>query len=314
MSTVTRTAGLIVLTTALLPAVGCAAPTLTVEDCIISPGERKIECVAHVETEPFLGMRRRLKGHNVTFMIDGRDVGTATSDGDGRAGGLFDLSDDDPKLVEARAVVRGRSIQASAHVFVWHPDRTIICVDIDNTIAITDYDKLVLKKRDQRSWAIRGSRRTLNKLAAEYHVAYVTARPRFLLEKTRTWLDDQDFPDGPVITSPGIRQAIRRTDTKKAVFSALRRDWPNTLIGIGNSVSDERVYRESGMLGLLVNRDEDEVREAQGTEVLDLHDWETVGTFFDMNRDLLRQPEALRRIIGRGTARKELKVPKPRKE
>src|SRR6185295_16578473 len=105
-------------------------------------------------------------------------------------------------------VANSESPRAEARVFELHRNRVMIALDIDKTIAQTEYKQLILKPEDEDSDPVKGSRPALQHLSKYYGIIYVTARPRFLLEKTRQWLAEKEFPEGPVVIAPSVRVAI----------------------------------------------------------------------------------------------------------
>jgi len=269
---------------------GCGPTVLTVDDAMVGPHSTKLRCVAYVEKDRFFGLSSDVPGKTVTFRRGSHVLGSAVTDRTGRAELVVDYSPDEAARIVARTTASNEPIESAASIFTWSPDKTIVVLDLDNTIVRPDYDKLVLKKIDEYSFPLKGSRRALDRVAGEIQFLYVTARPRFLLEKTRVWLEDQEYPSGPVIPSPGLREAIRRTEYKVEVLGALRREWPNLLIGIGNSESDRTAYTECGLLALLVNQT---VFEDADPNVIRLRNWRAMEQFFTSNHALLSDPKRL---------------------
>lgn len=269
---------------------GCGPTVLTVDDAMVGPHSTKLRCVAYVEKDRFFGLSSDRPGKTVTFLRGKHILGSAVTDESGRAELVVDYSPTGAPRIVGRTIVSNRPIESGATIFTWSPEKTIIVIDLDHTIVRPDYDKLVLNDVDEYSFPLKGSRRSLDRLAGDFQFLYVTARPRFLLQKTRVWLEDQDFPGGPVIPSAGLRAAIRRTEYKVEVLGALRREWPNILIGIGNSESDRTAYSESGLLALLVNQTE---LQDTAANVMRLPNWRAVEELFARHHALLADPKRL---------------------
>lgn len=279
---------------ACLLAAGCGPVRLTLDDAIVSPRGTTIRCSASVEQEYWGGLRTDINGTQVAFFADGRPLGSAVTRG-GAATRELPLPRDGAVRIEAECIAGGRRLRATAHVYTFDPRRVIIAVDIDNTISSTDYKELYRKPEDEESEPKKGSRRTLARLKSDYDIAYVTARPRLVLDKTRQWLHEEEFPSGPVICAPGLREALRRTSFKRQVLTELRQRWPNLLIGIGNSESDVEAYSECDMLPVIVFGKPS--RAAERIHAVPLRHWKDVARFFADNAGVLAEPERLRRHL-----------------
>ena len=271
---------------------GCHAPVLSVDDAVVV-SDRPTRLVAFVEQEPVLGLRKDVEKVPVHFYAGDRELGSDRTDTDGQAA-LMARLEPGAQRYEARAYVAGQRLSAVGRVFAWDPGRVAIAVDVDQTIERTDYDKLILKPSADPSPPVGRAAETLRTLARDYHLVYFTGRPRFLLEKTRHWLDKHGFPPGPVITSKGLRDVVRPGEFKRQRLRRLRHDWPNLLVGIGDKPSDADAYGANGMLSLVVaGRDQDDF----GPHALVFSDWESLGRFFDVNRETLTDPAALREVL-----------------
>lgn len=286
------------ITIPLLLLAGCGPVRLTVDDAVVSPRDDKIRCVAYLQREPIFGIRHFSPGSNIVFKTQDRMIASALTSAAGCAETSAAFSPGSATRLDAFADVLGTKYHGSASIYEWSDQRTIVVVDIDRTIARTDFDHLVLGEGpDERSTPLAGSRRAMETLARDCHFIYVTARPRFLLEKTRLWLEDEEFPPGPVIASPGLREAIHRTEYKLEVLAQFRKSWPALLIGIGNSESDEEAYEKSGLLTLLVNQKR---IEPGHSTTYRFRNWKSLARFFEANRELLADPAKLSEALKDG--------------
>lgn len=285
----------------ILAAAGCSRTALTVDDAVVSAESRELHCRASVEREPFMFFRSSLPGVPVEFRLDGRPVATARTEADGFARAVVPYSKPRRPRIEARADVLGRSLTARGTIHTWRRDRTIVAVDIDNTLAKTKLEDLLFERdgEDEESTPLKGSRKVMEVIAADCEIIYVTARPRFLLDTTRAWLVDEDFPFAPVMTSDGIRQAMHRREYKLDRLAALQQEWPHLLIGIGNSPSDHEAYTRSGMLAVLVNQKKKVHQRAART--IYLRTWRDLAEFWQANRALLTDPARLRAALADDT-------------
>ncbi len=270
----------------------CGRPVLSVDDAVMFGDTLRL--VAFVEREPMLGFRSSVKDCDVRFYVDGREIGEDDTNADGRASVKYD-GPTDAETFEARAVLAGRKLRAAGSIHRWDEDRTIVAVDIDDTIAETEYTELIFEDADD-SDPVHDSQETLRHIANDYHIVYVTARPRFLLDKTLDWLKEKKYPAGPVITVRGLRQMLRPGKSKRAVLHELRKRWSNLSIGIGNNAGDAYAYGANKMLCLIIpSADEDD--DDFGRHAVLLRDWDAVAEVFEQNRDIFSDPKKLSRAV-----------------
>lgn len=277
----------------LLAACGCMRPVLTAEDVVVRPDGMAV-LVAHLEGETWPGLRKDLRGE-VRFFADQVPLGEAFAQ-EGEAALECPLPHSANRYL-ARSSFLGFRQQATGRVFRWRADRPVLVVDIDDTICDTDRDDVIFKKRDLDSSPIGKSQPILSHLAGSFQIAYLTARPRFLFEKTRIWLSDQRFPPGPVFVAPGLRRMVRARHYKTAALQKLRSLWPNVAIGIGDSEVDAHAYSDCGMLPLIIA---DEPDEDLGPRAVVLRNWAAVNRFFVDNQEILTDLARLDRVLRNG--------------
>ena len=275
------------------PLAGCGAPVLTVEDALALP-DGMVKLVAYVEREAPLSLRKDVEHVTVTFYADGEEIGREEVNSKGRATIKFRPSSPTISRFSAQTLADGQTLRATGEIFHWEEDRVTIAVDIDGTLSHTEYKELILKKEDNESGPIKGARETLQSLTRDYHILYFTARPRILMTKTRTWLREHDFPWGPMVMAPGLKQTMQPGEYKCRTLQALRQDWPNLLIGIGNKRGDAEAYSSSGMLSLIVRQQMDK---DMGIHAIHVPDWKALSRFFDANREVLTDPARLKSAI-----------------
>ncbi len=290
-----RTSTLVILSTCgiLVTALtGCGKVFLSTEDAIVR-ADGSTTLVANVERARVHGVRRNLEDVEVAFHAQGRKIGTARTDDEGRASLVAKVQ---PDLREFQVSFRrdGRKFAHTGRVFHWRPDRTIVAVDIDETVSATQY-RLLLLTDDDTSRPLSGSDAALTQLADHCQIVYITGRPRFLWEKTQRWLERNGFPPGPLITAPNLRQCIVQASFKRKELASMRETWPGALIGIGDRGADIHAYGENGMLTLLVG----------GTPQVDakrhmyrFENWQSLCDFCVVNHDLIANPKLLQAALG----------------
>ncbi len=230
----------------------------------------------------------------VSLYLGGRKVGENLAGDGGRAAVTVSSPAGRPPVFTVKTGGSGRHLIATGRIFYWHTGQVIIAVDIDNTISRTDYDKLLLTNIPQKSPPVPGARDTLDALSRHYNILYLTARPHFLLEKTRYWLGTYRFPAGPVVTAPRLKDAARPARWKARALDGLRVRWPDLLIGIGNHNADAAAYAYNNMLPVIIYTTGEELH--YSNEVV-LQDWKNIAEFFKVNREKLSDPSILRKVV-----------------
>jgi hypothetical protein len=274
---------------------GCARPVLSVDDAVVLGGAQ-MPAKAVVERPLALGFRSGVKKAVVQFSAADRPIGSGRTETKGAACTECALPPHGCSDFTATVTIDGKTIQRSGTVFHWDADRTIVAVDIDDTLSLTNYASLMIGARDRGSRPYRGAVAAMNALARDYHIVYVTARPRFMLERTRQWLQAQGFPAGPLVVSASWAEWRNQSAYKRRALANLRKQWPNLLIGIGDKRGDVDAYVGNRMLTLIVNeRDADRY----GEKAVTLRDWQTLARYFTENRALLSSPAALDARISR---------------
>ena len=274
---------------------GCGQIILSTDDAIVR-GDGRATLVANVELTRVKGVRRNLEDVEVSFHVGGRKVGYARTDEDGRA--MLDTSiRPDQRVFGVTLKHDGWWHQQPGRIFHWRPDRTIVAVDLDETVSATQYRTLLFADEDDKSIPVEGSAAALTRLAADCQIVYITGRPRFLWEKTQRWLERHGFPPGPVITAPNMTQCILQSSFKRIQLANMRETWPGALIGIGDRGADIHAYGQNGMLTLLVG----------GTDSVDAKrqmyrfgKWESLGEFCAANQSVLSDPKQLAAALKSG--------------
>ncbi len=278
---------------AYLMTAGCAQPMLSVNDVIAVNG-LQTTFDAYAEHVALLGDVDRVLGVKVTFLADGKEIGSSATDRRGFATYCCHVPPG-AKSIEGRATIDGRDVRGVGNVFIWDPKLTTIVCDIDETISLTNYRTLLDDRpEDMGSKPLAGAPEALQRLSKRFNLLYVSARPRFLLEKTRRWLNRNGFPPSPVITTPSLAEAIRVQKFKGSTISDLQCLSDSLLIGIGNARTDSEAYAANGLLTLIIDEHDDDQFRAH---TIVLRNWAMVEKFFDANQAVLGEPERLRSAI-----------------
>ncbi len=173
-------------------------------------------------------------------------------------------------------------------------NRPIVVVDIDETLSITDYNSVLMGVGGDDSQPLPFAREGMRRLAANFDIIYLTARPQSSANATQRWLRSHGFPEGPLFTAPNVGDFLLQTSFKRQALAKIRSHWPQLLIGIGDKPTDADAYRSNGMLALVVNPWRD--RTYRDDELI-FRDWSSLDAFFQKNHATLSHTEKLRRAV-----------------
>lgn len=266
---------------------------LALQDAIVAP-DGKTRLVAYLIRESLFGIPKDIEHTEVRFFLGDHQLGSSNSGEEGMAVLECAIPDDSSLEFRAEATYSGEVMRGTARLFRWKPDKVIICVDIDDTISRTDLDDVFFDEEDEDSRPLRQSPETLQNLAEDYEILYLTARNSSLIDLTRKWLAQHGFPAAPVVVSHRKRDLLQQAEYKERILRALQKTWPNILIGIGDKGSDAEAYGERDMLTIIVLGKK---RNNVGRHALIMPDWKTIQQFFKNNRQVLTNPKRCRLAI-----------------
>lgn len=168
---------------------GCGTPMIAAEDVVVTPGQTARFTVS-IDREY---LKPSVVGTDVSFFINRKLIGEATGDADGTAVVFANITNN-ASSYQARSTIDGHTVKGNGRIFHWDTHRTAVAVDVDDTISRTDYGDLFLGRFDITSVPLDYAPQALQVMARSYHIAYVSARPRWLHEKTKVWLERNGFP------------------------------------------------------------------------------------------------------------------------
>lgn len=241
----------------------------------------------------------RLANVEVSFFAGGSEIARALTDEVGFAVTSGRIPNGVTTL-EVRATVDGHALSAKSEVWSWQPGRTTIVCDVDGTISQSDLGTLVytvMGHTDIPSAAVPDAAQTLQRLAKDYNIIYLTDRPIYLRQVSYKWMSEHGFPPGPLITTPDLHTSQEVVKFKQKIIGKLKTLYPDTLIGFGNAETDAEAYAASGMLSIMID---DGKNRQFGADVLYLRTWKRVGEFFSENGEVLRKPGRLRAAMTEG--------------
>ncbi len=280
------------------------------EEVALIPGQKTI-FVGQLERDIHIGVPNALEGKTISFWTDREMIGVAKTDDEGRAHLVADLASSTiPTSVIARVWVGLQRIEVTRPVHRWQPNRVIIAVDIDHTIAETDYEGVLIDDVDHKSKPIPGSIETLKILEKNFHLMYVTARPNFLLDESENWLGLHGYPSAPLVMGANASALVNQAELKGNLLNMRRAQLPHLLIGIGDKGSDAEAYSAANMLSIILAPLEES---PEAANVLVMQDWSDINRFFNANMTVLNDAERLTDLLSR-QAISEFAIPKESKQ
>ena len=148
------------------------------------------------------------------------------------------------------AVLEGDGSCAEHYDYLLPSGTKVILTDIDGTMTLSDEE--LFKQIDDGNYdplENTSSSVMMNKWSDKgYEVVYLTARPHNFRAETRAWLQEHDFPVGPVISANELVFDESARDYKSAWVERLTGDFGWDIIAAyGNAESDVQAYEDAGI-------------------------------------------------------------------
>jgi hypothetical protein len=267
---------------------GCGKSVITADDVILAPGQ-PAQFVMSLDRQ--IG-KASVTGAEVEFRVEGRSVGRAKTDSNGVATVRADI-EGRPTTYSVRARIDQEVVQSRGRIFHWDHRRTAVAVDVDDTISETDYGALFLTDLDTTSPHFEHSPQAVQAMASHFTIVYLSARPRWLHEKTKVWLDAHGFPPGPILHASRFEACFHQERYKREMLAEFQQSFPNLLIGVGDKTVDDLAYGHNRMLAVILEKQSDGYRD----HCVVLPDWRRVEEFFIEHRESLANASRLQRFI-----------------
>jgi len=232
-------------------------------DTLAYPG-KDVELVAE-----FKNVRKvsGIEGLTVDFALGGKTLGRAVTDASGQAtltwtppkAGDYDVavtvtaSEDDAydaltKLEAAPLLVSARG-----------KDTTFVVIDLDHTVVASGFFRVLVGGAKPMP----GAAEVIKELRRRYSVIYLTHRPALLTVKSKGWLIGNGFPRAPLLVA-ALRDLPSSGKFKTAKIEALRKQYPNVALGIGDKLSDSEAYVANGLRAYLIpHYDRDDAKDCR---------------------------------------------------
>jgi len=221
---------------------------LTVRDIVAPPG-REVFLVARFQQGDLL---RGRQGHVVRFKQGEDPFKAAETDADGVARVTFtpQAPGDHVFTVEVAAAGLPDDPPEARNLLVAcrRPDTPMAVVDLDKTVVASGFHTVLLGNPEPMP----GSVAALKRLAGDHTIVYLTHRPDYFGPKSKRWLWARGYPRGPVLLST-VGAFLKGSGTyKREMLRALKDDFANLQVGIGDKVSDVEAYHAVGLTGILI--------------------------------------------------------------
>lgn len=223
-------------------------------DALALPGET-VDVKAQLRAGDFL---QGSAGHPVRFYRGEEFYKVAETDTGGVATVAF--TPDEPGNYPFRAEVVATGLKddppspARINVFCRQAETSIVIVDLDKTIVASGFHTVLIGSPDPMDH----SQDVLERLHKSHTIVYLTHRPDLFGIKSRKFLDDEGYPDGPLLLSSVSGFMKGSGAFKSGELADLKNRFPNVRIGIGDKISDAQAYHENGLQAFLIIKIPDE--------------------------------------------------------
>ncbi len=136
----------------------------------------------------------------------------------------------------------------------------VTCREPNTPLFITDIDSTLIDPRSRARMVLEGdptplegAAESVQQLAKDFVIIYLTARPDYLGLRTRNWLSLRGFPRGPVFMSR-IKTLVDGNEKYKATqLAEIREKFKGPAYGIGDRLTDIEAYIQAGVQPILLS-------------------------------------------------------------
>jgi hypothetical protein len=224
-------------------------PALRASDLLVEAGQE-----AALEASLGTGLRKEgLDGKRIQFFLGEQLLGEAGTDGAGTATLKWKVprkAADYRIRASLNPADQTQEKVADADIFVAAraKDATLVVVDLDRTVVQSGFFSVLVGTAKPMP----GAAVVLGRLAKDSTIVYLTHRPDFLAPTSKRWLTENGFPPGPALTSTMTTLLTGSGPYKAARLAAVKKTFPNVLVGIGDKMSDAKIYIENGVRPILM--------------------------------------------------------------
>ncbi|RMG16964.1 MAG: hypothetical protein D6731_05040 [Planctomycetota bacterium] len=267
----------------LLPALARADEAqLTGYDALGRAG-RAVRLLAKLETAGMLGVHPDVEEEPLDFFLvraNGKELerpkflGTGETDDDGVATVEWTPPGPGRFAIEARVRKGSQYVALPAEIVVLVPrkERAVILVQVDRTLSTATNLQMFRGVENEKIPAVEGAVETLGVLSQHYDLVYLTDLERAFTEKFKEWLALRKAPPAPTLFWDLFERSLSHATYMKKLVAKLHREQPQVALGIGGHPSDGEAFVASGLVGIVVGKDLDDLP----LEVVPAHRWPQV--------------------------------------
>jgi hypothetical protein len=235
-----------------------------VMDGLALPGE-EIQLQARLEGGDFMQPQ---SGFVVRFYRDGKLFKATETDDDGLASVSFTPEEpgDYAFTVDVAPYGMKESPPDAQEILITccRSDDPMVVVDMDKTLVASGFHTVLIGDPKPAEY----SQEVMQRLAESRVIVYLTHRPDYFGVKSKKWLQDNQYPDGPVLLSSlsGFLKGSGTYKTEK--LRHMREKFKRIEIGIGDKISDVMAYHENQIRSFLILLEMDKPEDPQARDEL----------------------------------------------
>ncbi|MCX5683186.1 MAG: hypothetical protein NT049_05815 [Planctomycetota bacterium] len=127
-------------------------------------------------------------------------------------------------------------------------DAPLAIVDLDKTLVASGFKAVLVGDPKPMPQSLE----VMSRIAKDYTVIYLTHRAEFLGHKSKAWLHDYGYPQGPMLLADTHEMFEKSGPYKSAVLETLRQRFRGRAIGIGDQISDVLAYKQNGIEPIMI--------------------------------------------------------------
>jgi len=196
---------------------------------------------------------RGVMGRKIEFFLGKELIGEARTDREGLATLPFRPEGEEDYFIRVVLAEREglRTDVASLLVSSRQVETRTAVLDIDGTLAQSSVWLLPFRSH-RKIRPLPGAIEAVWALARRYAIIYLTGRDDSFLQKTKEWLEMHAFPRAPVFFWDPAMRLVTPAVHKMLTIKALKKEWPNLVLGIGDRPSDALAYLSGGIKAYIV--------------------------------------------------------------
>ena len=124
----------------------------------------------------------------------------------------------------------------------------IILVDMDKTIVASGFHTVLIGNPAPMADSVA----VLNDISTNNTLIYLTHRPDYFGPKSKGWLREHNYPNGPVLMSTVSTFLKGSKAYKSEMIQSLKKKFRNIHFGIGDKISDGLAYHENSIAAIVI--------------------------------------------------------------